>query len=138
MQACFCIYEIMANERIILERRFVPKGTSIIKEEDDAYSAYLIQSGEVSVFTNKSGKEIELARLGAGEICGEMALIADDKRSASVRTVEDCNLIVITRSAFEEKLRNSDPTIRAVVNMLIKRIIASNSDFIEYSSQKDN
>ncbi len=128
----------MTNERIILERRFVPKGTAIIKEDDDAYSAYLIQSGEVSVFTNKDGKEIELARLGAGEICGEMALIADDKRTASVRTVEDCNLIVITRSAFEEKLRNSDPTIRAVVSMLIKRIIASNSDFIEYSTQKDN
>lgn len=111
---------------VILERKFVPKGSVVIKEGDDAYSAYLIQSGEVRVFTKKNGEEHELAKLGAGDICGEMALIVDDVRSASVEATEDCNLIIITRSAFEEKLRNSDATIQAVVKMLIQRVIEAN------------
>tara|TARA_R110001592_G_scaffold79054_2_gene236738 strand:- start:10749 stop:11135 length:387 start_codon:yes stop_codon:yes gene_type:complete len=127
----------MVKDRVILERRYVPKGTVIIREDDEAYSAYLVQSGEVSVFTKRNGQEIELARLGVGEICGEMALMGDDLRSASVRTVEDCNLIVITRSAFEEKLRNSDTTIQAVMRMLIKRIIMSNAEFVGFSTKKD-
>lgn len=125
----------MAKDRVILERRFVPKGTVVIRESDEAYSAYLIQSGEVVVYTKSDGQEVELARLGVGEICGEMSLIGDNRRSASVRTTEDCNLIVITRSAFEEKLRNSDPTIQAIVQMLIKRIITSNEEIIGKTSK---
>ena len=117
----------MPRDRVILERRFVPKGSVIIKEGDEGYSAYLIQSGEVEVYSeNKEGKKVVLATLGAGEICGEMALIEDGVRTASVRTKEDCNLVIITRAAFEEKLRKTDTTIRAVVHMLIRRIIAAN------------
>lgn len=128
----------MAKDRVILERRFVPKGSVIIKEGEEAYSAYLIQSGKVGVYTEKDGKQVQLAELGMGEICGEMALIGEDARAANVRTLEDCNLIVITRSAFEEKLRNSDPTIRAVMHMLIKRLKISNADIVDFTTQKED
>jgi len=119
----------MPRDRVILERRFVPKGRVIIKEGDEGYSAYLIQSGEVEVYSeNEEGQEVSLAKLGTGEICGEMALISDGIRTASVRTVQDCNLVIITRAAFEEKLKRSDTTIQAVVQMLIRRIISSNKE----------
>lgn len=122
----------MPRERVILERRFVPKGSVIIKEGDEGYSAYLIQSGEVEVYSkNEDGKEVNFARLGTGEICGEMALISDGIRTASVRTVQDCNLVIITRAAFEEKLKRSDTTIQAVVHMLIRRIISSNKERLD-------
>ncbi|MCK5375190.1 MAG: cyclic nucleotide-binding domain-containing protein [Alphaproteobacteria bacterium] len=119
----------MARDRIILERRFVPEGSLIIKEGDEGYSAYLIQSGEVDVYSkNEEGNKIALAKLGVGEICGEMALLGDGVRSASVCAVSDCNLVVITRAAFEEKLKRSDTTVRAVMKMLIQRIISSNEE----------
>ena len=119
----------MARDRIILERRFVPKGSTIIKEGDEGYAAYLIQSGEVDVYsTSEDGNRIALAKLGTGEICGEMALIGDGVRSASVCAASDCNLVVITRVAFEEKLKRSDATVRAVMKMLIRRIISSNEE----------
>ncbi len=127
----------MAKDRVILERRFVPKGSVIIKEGEEAYSAYLIQSGKVGVYTLKDGRQVQLAELGMGEICGEMALIGEDSRAANVKTLEDCNLIVITRSAFEEKLRHSDPTIRAVMHMLIKRLKTSNADIVEFSLKNE-
>ncbi len=116
---------------VILERRYVSKGSIIIKEGDDAYSAYLIQSGSVRVYTKRDGKEHELARLGVGDICGEMALVSDTLRSANIQAIEDCNLIIITRSSFEEKLANSDPTIQAVMKMMINRMIESNEKRIE-------
>lgn len=117
----------MAKDRVILERRYVPTGSIFIHQDDDAYSAFLIQSGRVSVFvTNNDGEETELAQLGSGEFCGEMALVSEGKRTASVRAIEDCNLIVITRTAFEEKLRKLDPTIYAILKMLINRLKMQN------------
>ncbi len=110
------------DNRVILERRFVPKGSIFIKQGDEAYSAYLIQSGSVSVYSKVNDDVHELAQLGAGEICGEMALVNDGPRIASVKAIEDCNLIVITRTAFEEKLRKVDPTIYAIIKMLIERL----------------
>lgn len=121
----------MSKERIILERKFVPQGTVIIKQGDDAFAAYLIQSGRVSVTRLENGKEILLAELGVGEICGEMALINEAARTASVVALEDCNLIIITKAAFEQKLENTDPTIQAIVEMLIERMIQSNKERID-------
>lgn len=57
---------------------------------------------------------------------GEMALISDQVRSASVETLEDCNLILISRPEFEERLKKSDRAIQAMVKMLTKRVAESN------------
>lgn len=120
----------MAKDSTILERRFVPAGTMVIRQGDRGNSAYLIQSGSVRIFTENEGKRIEFARLEMGQIFGEMALIFDDPRTASVEALEDCNLIVITRQTFKQKLDRSDPTIRAIVVMLTQRIVTANNAMI--------
>lgn len=111
----------------ILERRFVKKGKTVIREGEPGNSAFLIQSGLVRVYMTHGDRQIELANLGPGQIFGEMALVFDEKRTATVETLEDCNMIVITRSVLDDKLRKSDPTVRAIVPMLMKRIIMSNN-----------
>lgn len=117
----------MSTENAILERRYVGKGVVVIKEGEPGNSAFLIQSGLVRVFVSHDDRHIELAQLGPGQIFGEMALVFDEKRTATVETLEDSNFIVITRQVLEDKLRKSDPTIRAIVPMLMKRIIQSNN-----------
>lgn len=106
----------------VLERLFVPGGKIIIKEGEAGDDAFLIQSGRVFVYTETEGSRVDLAEMGAGQIIGEMALVSDSCRTASVEAVDDCNLIVITRQSLNEKLAKSDPTIRAIVPMLMKRI----------------
>lgn len=115
------------QENAILERRFVPKGTKIIREGETGNSAFLVQAGLVRVYVQHEDRHVELATLGPGQIFGEMALVFDEKRSATVETVEDSSLIVITRQTLEDKLRKTDPTIRAIVPMLMKRIIQTNN-----------
>ena len=115
-----------SHDTIILERRFVPEGTLVMRQGDPGNCAYLVQSGTVSVYTEKDGKKTELAQLGAGEIFGEMALVFDEPRSASVKAAEDSNLIILTREAFKQKLNKTDPTIKAIVGMLIKRVTSAN------------
>ena len=123
-----------ANSTVILERRFVPKDTLILKEGDPGTSAYLIQSGSVEVFTENEGKHIKLAKLELGQIFGEMALVFDENRTASVKAIEDCNLIVITRQSFQQKLNKTDPTIKAIVQMLTQRVVSSNNTVVNKKS----
>ena len=111
----------------ILERRFFTKGAVILQEGEPGNSAFLIQSGVVRVYADNDGRPVDLARLGPGQIFGEMALVFDEKRTATVEAAEDTNVIVITRAVLEDKLRKSDPTVRAIVPMLMKRIIQSNN-----------
>lgn len=128
----------MAKDSIILERRFVPAGTLVMRQGDQGNSAYLLQSGSVSVFTEYEGKKIELAKLEMGQIFGEMALIFDEPRTASVMALEDCNLIVITRQTFKQKLDRSDPTIRAIVVMLTQRIVTANNALLAKKGDLDD
>ena len=69
-----------SKDTIILERRFVPEGTLVMRQGEEGYSAYLIQSGSVGIYSEQDGRKVELARLQAGQIFGEMALIFDEPR----------------------------------------------------------
>lgn len=121
----------MQRNTPILERRFFPKGRIILNDGEDADHAYIIQSGLVTVYKDKDGKRIELARLSVGDIFGETALLFDEPRTATVKALEDCNLIVITRQVMEDKLKDSDATIRAIVKMMKERIKAANTERVE-------
>ena len=124
----------MKNSTVILERRFIPKGQNVIREGDYGQEAFLIQSGEVSVYITKGEEQVELARLTAGQIVGEMAFIFDGPRTASIKATQDSNLIVISRQQFQEKLKESDPTVRAIVQMLSQRIVDSNNTLMNRKS----
>ena len=128
----------MAEHKTILERRFVPKGSIIIEEGESGAMAYLIQSGKVVVYTSDDGKRSNIATLSSGQIVGETALIFDGKRTASVEAVEDCNLIIITRQSLEQKLAKSDATVRAIVEMLSRRVVSSNNTLLGRQDQPED
>jgi CRP-like cAMP-binding protein len=114
------------REPVILDRRSVGEGFVVMREGEAGTVAYLIQSGRVEAYSEIEGKRVSLGILGPGEIFGEMALFNDGKRTASVQALEDCNLILITRQSLEEKLRKTDPTIRAIVRMAFHRLSGGN------------
>ena len=120
------------------ERRFVPKDTLIIEEGETGHSAYLLLSGFVEVYVEHMGKKTVLAKLGAGQIFGEMALVFDEKRTASVRALENCNVIVITRDALKAKIEKSDPTVKALVEMLSRRVVSSNHTLVQKQNDMED
>jgi CRP-like cAMP-binding protein len=122
------------HDPVIHERRFFAKGQLILKEGSPGSEAFLIQSGEVAIYMTKDGVDVELNRLGAGQIIGEMAVIVDAPRSASVKAASDTILVVISRPQFEDKLKSADPMVRAVVQMLSKRISNSNLALLDKKS----
>lgn len=135
---CHKGYDIAMSKSVILERSFIPKDTLVMSEGDEGNSAYIIQSGSVEVYTENEGSKVELAHLDVGEIFGEMSLIFDGPRAASVRALEDCNLIVITRESFKYKLSKTDPTIKAIMQMLTQRIVTANNTLVNSKSSSED
>jgi CRP-like cAMP-binding protein len=62
-----------------------------------------------------------IAVLGAGELFGEVALLDQQPRTATVRTLEATTLVRIERGHVHELLKRSDPVIRHLMTLLLER-----------------
>jgi peroxiredoxin (alkyl hydroperoxide reductase subunit C) len=84
-------------------------GDTIIAEGDAADRFYVIARGEV-VVTRRSpeGHEIELETLGPGQFFGEVGLLAETRRTATVRATGDVELLALSWREFQEALERSD------------------------------
>jgi CRP/FNR family cyclic AMP-dependent transcriptional regulator len=85
----------------------VPKDWSLMGEGTSADKAYLLISGEVSV--RRHGEEV--AKLGPGDIFGEMGIVHHKLRSASVVSLSRLECLHFTREQIEE-LENEIPKFR--------------------------
>lgn len=107
----------------VLHREVFFKGKTIIEQGDDGYRAYYIERGRVAVYAEDGRHQLKVAELGPGDIFGEMALITNQPRSATVKALEDCTLTVISRDEIEGKIRRIDDlAVRALINVLAERI----------------
>ena len=68
----------------------VRAGTYFFREEDEALSMFVLETGRVAILKNWLGEELLVRELGPGDCFGEMALMDLLPRSASVRALEDC------------------------------------------------
>jgi EAL domain-containing protein (putative c-di-GMP-specific phosphodiesterase class I) len=103
------------------EHVIVRQGTVIFREGDVGHCAYMLLRGRVEVSVTRPGTPLVLAERGAGEIFGEMAIIDDLPRSATVRAVEDCELLLITREQLIRRIEETDPILRLCLGVLLER-----------------
>jgi len=119
--------DLTDQELAVIEQRMVvrtyPKGAIIINEGEDAISLYVRITGGVKVsMNNEEGKEIILNSLGPGEYFGEMALIDDQPRSASIVTIENSKFLIINKPAFHHILEQRPNIAIGLLKNLSKRI----------------
>lgn len=110
----------------IFDRRFYPKGQIIIREGDFGNRAYFIEKGKLEVYIlDKKGREIVLAIVGQGQIVGEMALITNEARTASVRIAEDSTLVSISHD-IQKALEQMDDMFKALLETMANRVRNTN------------
>lgn len=108
--------------------RNATSGTTVMMEGDVPENAYLILSGTVRIEkTDTDGKEVLIDILGPGEILGEMGLITQEVRSASVVAHTDCALAVMDANCFSY-LRGLKPEINdRLLKILSARLQEANA-----------
>lgn len=102
-------------------RQDFPKGSYIVKEGDPGDAAYIIASGACDVLKVIDGTVSVMHRLGPGQVFGEMAILTEGPRTATVMAVEDTCVQLVTRTAFDQELAQMKPWMRSVIQMLASR-----------------
>jgi len=103
--------------------RSFPKNTVVIHENDPADSLFIIESGKVKVYcSDKNGKEFIMNTQGEGDYFGELALLDDSSRSASVRTVEKSTFCIIYKDDFNRVLEEHPSIARKLIRNLSQRV----------------
>ena len=107
----------------LVTQRSATRGTAIMREGDAIDALYIVISGRLKVTMGEAdGKETILSILGAGEFFGEMGLIDDNPRSASVVALEACELLAVSKRAFRKCLFENAQLALAVMRVLVRRL----------------
>ncbi len=99
------------------------KNTIIINEGDETDSLYIILSGKIKAFlSDEHGKEIILDMAGPGEYFGEVALLDEAPRSASVMTLEPSSFLIISKGDFKNCVAKNPDIAISLIKELTHRI----------------
>ncbi|MGQ0709825.1 MAG: Crp/Fnr family transcriptional regulator [Rhodoferax sp.] len=98
-------------------------GQTVFEEGEIGSAFYVVLSGLVGVRKERLGRVVELARLGPGECFGEMALVRNDIRSASVVALQDSLAL-----RFDRTLLDAAPVCAHYIYRNIARVLAARLD----------
>lgn len=105
-------------------RRFV-QGNVIIQEGQPGDSFFIVAEGNVEVTRQMGNKVANLARLSAGAVFGEMALISKAPRTATVIANNDCDLLELKRASLEDQAHKLASVTQALREFTHDRFLAN-------------
>jgi CRP/FNR family transcriptional regulator/CRP/FNR family cyclic AMP-dependent transcriptional regulator len=114
--------DLQSIASLLIERRF-PKHKTIVEEGTPGDYMYVIAEGRVKVSKlSGDGREKILELLDTGDFFGEMSLLDDAPRSASVKALSDVRIFALARNDFLNLLERSSNLALAVVQELTRRL----------------
>ena len=85
-------------------------GELVIRQGETGNCMYVIQAGEVEIFREEDGRNVRLRIAGPNEFFGEMALVENDVRSASVRSIGESRILHVDKRTFMRRV-HEDPSL---------------------------
>jgi CRP/FNR family transcriptional regulator len=127
--------ELAQVAEVSVPRRFGPD-EMIFREGDSSNTFYVIKSGHArAIRENSDGRAITLARFGPGDMFGELAMFDDEKRSATVETLEATEVIAILGPDMRRLLREHPDISVKLLSGLGRRLRETNERLARQSFQ---
>ena len=107
----------------------VDRGCDIFRQGEPGHEAFLITKGGVDItcYHEASQKTLRLAKLGAGDMFGELSLIDSSPRSATAVTTRNTELVAINRDVFWEKSYEDPSRLKDLMQILSGRLRDANN-----------
>ncbi|WP_062212591.1 cyclic nucleotide-binding domain-containing protein [Aureimonas sp. AU12] len=105
-------------------------GETIFRQGDPGDSAYLILSGEVAIVAETPVGEIELARLGPNDIVGEIGILCDMPRTATVRSLTALKTLRISKDCLSDLLDAFPGMARTMLRELALRLSRTTAELV--------
>jgi len=122
-------FEYLADEKLAeiarsAETRVVPAGTVIFRQGDPGDSFYIVRYGRIRVFrVDEEGVETDLGELEPGDSFGEIPLLTGQPRTASVETLEETCLSVLSKEQFDQILKDYPLVALSFVKQMTKLVL---------------
>jgi len=117
------IVQLKINRSASISHEHFEPGEAIFRQGDWGDKVYIIMKGEVEVVREEPGKgEILLTKQGPGDCFGELALLSNTPRTATVRTVTAVDALTIDRGAFNSLLAGFTPLRKIFEQMSQERL----------------
>jgi len=117
--------ELESVARDFVTRQF-RQGETIFRQGDAGQLLYLIRSGSVRIFVmDEEGRETSVVLYGPGDVFGELAVIDELPRSASVIAMEDTAVLALTRDQLREHMRREPLLAHNFLKALSRRLRSS-------------
>lgn len=114
--------ELSALQDLCITRTY-PKNTVIINEGDQANAMFICTGGKVKVYvSDENGREFVLNSMGPGEYFGELSLLDDETRSASVITTDKSTFSILYKEDFTKVIINNPNIALTLLRNLTQRI----------------
>jgi len=107
-----------------LEPLQLSAGEVLFRQGEAADGLYLVASGRLRVTVEAGGHERMLYDLNRGAVVGEMALLTERPRAATVTAVRDCDLRVLRLPVFRSLLKRSPALATGMIGLLADRLLA--------------
>lgn len=105
----------------------IPSKTVVFKEGDKGDALYIIKAGKVNILKrNSAGIDSILVSLGKGAVIGDMAIIDEQPRSASVATIQETTFLIITKNDFRTLLGDVPEISFQILKLTTERLRATN------------
>ena len=98
------------------------QGEVVAAEGDDGDTLFVITAGELEVVKRSRSSDVPIARLGPGEIVGEMAVLEGSPRMATIRAVEPSRIIRISRDVVLELVRTRPSAALSIIRTVTGRL----------------
>ena len=121
----------------LLHHQALPAGANLMTAGQPGEAVYVILAGTVKIHVEQAdGHDVIIAILGAGEIVGEMSLLNNTERSASVITLERSTLLWMDRSAFHACLLKMPALTFNLAGILGNRLRLANEQIQSLATQE--
>lgn len=102
-------------------RRSYPKGATVIKEGGKGYTFFVVISGRLSVWVKKGEGSAQIDTRMPDQFFGEMALVSNEPRMATIKVEEDCELYELSKDDFQKILMANPKIAESVTAEIAKR-----------------
>lgn len=114
--------ELLAISRLAMMRR-VGRNAMVVRAGERTDFVYLVLSGSLKVLaTDEEGREVIFGILGPGEIFGEMGVLDDNPRSATVIAVAPSQLVAIGKTEFKRFIQENHQFSLYIIRNLAQRL----------------
>ncbi|MCX8057895.1 MAG: cyclic nucleotide-binding domain-containing protein [Spirochaetes bacterium] len=116
----------------LLKERNYKKGDIIVKQGDSGIGLFIIKSGKVKIVKKLAdGRELDIAVHGEGEFFGELSVLDDKPRTASVIAIEDCTTLAMTHWEFKALLEEHPEIALDILPVIVERFRETNEQLLE-------